>query len=70
MPINGEHLNSMDGAADGRRILVGEMGLVLRTQDGGATWEQVELSMTAHCSVSRGLPGVAGWPTACAAMCL
>lgn len=42
LPINGEHLNSMDGAADGRRILVGEMGLVLRTQDGGATWEQVE----------------------------
>lgn len=42
LPINGEHLNSMDGAADGRRILVGEMGLVLRTTDDGATWEQVE----------------------------
>ena len=42
LPINGEHLNGMDGAADGRRIVVGEMGLVLRTLDGGSSWEQVE----------------------------
>lgn len=42
LPINGEHLNSMDGTADGRRILVGEMGLVLRSEDSGSTWEQVE----------------------------
>lgn len=42
LPINGEHLNSMDGAPDGRRILVGEMGLVLRSLDGGESWEQVE----------------------------
>ncbi|MBA1277584.1 WD40/YVTN/BNR-like repeat-containing protein [Stutzerimonas stutzeri] len=42
LPINGEHLNSMDGAADGRRILVGEMGLVLRTLDAGKSWAQVE----------------------------
>lgn len=42
LPINGEHLNSMDGAADGRRILVGEMGLVLRSLDAGKSWEQVD----------------------------
>jgi photosystem II stability/assembly factor-like uncharacterized protein len=41
LPINGEHLNSMDGTADGRRILVGEMGLVLRTLDAGASWKQI-----------------------------
>ncbi|MCY1266731.1 Ycf48-like protein precursor [compost metagenome] len=42
LPISGQHLNDMAGSADGRRMIVGEVGLVLRSQDGGASWEQIE----------------------------
>lgn len=38
LDIDSAHLNSMDGGNDGRRMLVGEQGLVLRTTDGGQHW--------------------------------
>jgi len=41
-PIQGEHLNGMDGTADGLQMLVGEMGLVLRSLDGGQQWQRLE----------------------------
>lgn len=39
LDIDSAHLNGMDGGADGRRMLVGEQGLVLRSVDAGAHWE-------------------------------
>lgn len=39
LDVDSAHLNSMDGGADGRRMLVGESGLVLRTRDAGQHWE-------------------------------
>ncbi|TDF85965.1 YCF48-related protein [Pseudomonas sp. H9] len=38
---DGLHLNGMDGDVDGRRMLVGEQGLVMRSNDDGATWENL-----------------------------
>ncbi|MEN5305672.1 YCF48-related protein [Pseudomonas sp. TWI628] len=37
--IDSAHLNGMDGGDDGRRMLVGEQGLVLRSHDGGGQWQ-------------------------------
>lgn len=42
LPIYGEHLNAMAGNARDVRIMVGEMGLVLRSQDAGANWEKLD----------------------------
>lgn len=39
LDIDSAHLNSMDGGIDGRRMLVGEQGLVLRTSDAGEHWQ-------------------------------
>ncbi|MGE8064337.1 WD40/YVTN/BNR-like repeat-containing protein [Pseudomonas sp. NPDC089569] len=39
LDIDNAHLNSMAGGNDGRRMLVGEQGLVLRTRDGGQHWQ-------------------------------
>lgn len=39
LEIDSAHLNGMDGDAAGRRMLVGEQGLVLRSTDGGAQWQ-------------------------------
>lgn len=39
LPVDGHHLNGMDGGADGRLMLVGEQGTVLRSADGGQNWE-------------------------------
>jgi photosystem II stability/assembly factor-like uncharacterized protein len=39
LDIDSAHLNSMDGGGDGRRMLVGEQGLVLRTADAGQHWQ-------------------------------
>ncbi|MDZ3992000.1 WD40/YVTN/BNR-like repeat-containing protein [Pseudomonas sp. Teo4] len=39
LDIDSAHLNGMDGGADGRRMLVGEQGLVLRSQDAGTHWQ-------------------------------
>ena len=39
LPVDGHHLNGMDGGADGRQMLVGEQGTVLRSADGGQNWE-------------------------------
>ncbi|EXF93393.1 glycosyl hydrolase [Pseudomonas fluorescens HK44] len=39
LEVDSAHLNSMDGGADGRRMLVGERGLVLRTRDAGQHWQ-------------------------------
>ncbi|MCU1717553.1 WD40/YVTN/BNR-like repeat-containing protein [Pseudomonas sp. 5P_3.1_Bac2] len=36
---DGYHLNGMDGGSDGRQMLVGEQGLVMRSLDGGEHWE-------------------------------
>ncbi len=41
LPIYGEHLAAMDGNADGVRMMVGEMGLVMRSTDGGDNWEKL-----------------------------
>lgn len=35
----GYHLNGMDGGVDGRQMLVGEQGLVMRSLDSGEHWE-------------------------------
>ncbi len=42
LPIHGEHLSAMAGDAEDTRILVGEMGLVLRSRDGGGSWDQLD----------------------------
>lgn len=39
LDIDSAHLNGMDGGADGRRMLVGEQGLVLRSRDAGEHWQ-------------------------------
>lgn len=39
MTADGWHLNGMGGARNGRQMLVGEQGLVLRSEDAGRTWE-------------------------------
>lgn len=39
LDIDNAHLNSMAGGDDGRRMLVGEQGLVLRTSDAGEHWQ-------------------------------
>ncbi|WP_053159811.1 YCF48-related protein [Pseudomonas sp. P1.8] len=39
LEIDNAHLNSMAGGNDGRRMLVGEQGLVLRTSDSGQHWQ-------------------------------
>ena len=41
LPVDGYHLNGMDGGADGRLMLVGEQGTVLRSLDGGQNWERL-----------------------------
>ncbi|OEY66329.1 WD40/YVTN/BNR-like repeat-containing protein [Marinobacter sp. X15-166B] len=42
LPIYGEHLSAMAGDEDKTRIIVGEMGLVLRSFDGGDAWEKLD----------------------------
>lgn len=42
LPIHGEHLNAMAGDDKSTRIMVGEMGLVLRSRNGGDSWEQLD----------------------------
>lgn len=42
LDIHGEHLNDMAGDGPRLQIMVGEMGLVLRSQDQGANWERIE----------------------------
>lgn len=42
LDIHGEHLNDMDGDGQRLQILVGEMGLVLRSGDQGVTWQRIE----------------------------
>ena len=42
LPIYGEHLSAMDGSDNGIRVLVGEMGLALRSVDGGESWQKLE----------------------------
>ncbi|MDN7141350.1 glycosyl hydrolase [Pseudomonas sp. JQ170] len=39
LDVDSAHLNGMDGGADGRRMLVGEQGLVLRSRDDGQHWQ-------------------------------
>ena len=39
LDIDSAHLNSMAGGDDGRRMLVGEQGLILRTADAGQHWQ-------------------------------
>ncbi|NMY39039.1 MULTISPECIES: YCF48-related protein [unclassified Pseudomonas] len=39
LSVDSAHLNGMDGGPDGRRMLVGEQGLVMRTDDAGQHWE-------------------------------
>ena len=39
LDIDSAHLNGMAGGNDGRRMLVGEQGLVLRATDGGKHWQ-------------------------------
>lgn len=41
LPVDGYHLNGMDGGSDGRLMLVGEQGTVLRSADGGQNWERL-----------------------------
>ncbi|KMM82999.1 Uncharacterized protein SAMN04490203_1916 [Pseudomonas taetrolens] len=42
LEVDSAHLNGMDGASDGRRMLVGEQGLVMRSDDGGRHWQKLE----------------------------
>lgn len=42
LPIFGEHLAAMAGNAADIRMLVGEMGLVLRSMDNGESWEKLD----------------------------
>lgn len=41
LEVDSAHLNGMDGGSDGRRMLVGEQGLVMRSADGGTSWEKL-----------------------------
>ena len=42
LEVDSAHLNGMDGGTDGRRMVVGEQGLVLRSDDGGHSWHKLE----------------------------
>lgn len=42
LDIHGEHLNDMSGDGKRLQIMVGEMGLVLRSEDYGSSWQRVE----------------------------
>jgi photosystem II stability/assembly factor-like uncharacterized protein len=42
LPIFGEHLAAMAGNSADTRMLVGEMGLVLRSLDDGESWEKLD----------------------------
>lgn len=42
LPLFGEHLSAMAGDDGDVRIMVGEMGLVLRSLDGGSTWDKLD----------------------------
>ena len=42
LEVDSAHLNGMDGGADGRRMVVGEQGLVLRSDDAGHSWQKLE----------------------------
>ncbi|MDY7218026.1 YCF48-related protein [Denitrificimonas sp. JX-1] len=59
LDIFGEHLSAMAGDSADTRLMVGEMGLVLRSFDGGASWERLEpfyqgsLFGVAHLNGSR-----------------
>lgn len=59
LDIFGEHLNAMAGGEGNTRIMVGEMGLVLRSFDGGASWDKIDpfyqgsLFGVAHLNGSR-----------------
>lgn len=39
LQVDSAHLNSMDGGPEGRRMLVGEQGLVMRSTDAGQQWQ-------------------------------
>lgn len=39
LEVDSAHLNSMDGGPEGRRMLVGEQGLVMRSTDAGQHWQ-------------------------------
>ena len=59
LDIFGEHLSAMAGDESDVRIMVGEMGLVLRSLDGGDSWDKLEpfyqgsLFGVAHLNGSR-----------------
>ena len=42
LAVDSAHLNGMDGGAEGRRMMVGEQGLVLRSDDAGRSWQKLE----------------------------
>ena len=42
LEVDSAHLNGMDGGTDGRRMGVGEQGLVRRSDDGGHSWHKLE----------------------------
>ena len=42
LEVDSAHLNGMDGGPDGRRMLVGEQGLVMRSNDAGNSWHKLE----------------------------
>lgn len=42
LDIHGEHLNDLDGDGQRLQIMVGEMGLVLRSEDYGVSWQRIE----------------------------
>lgn len=42
LDIHGEHLNDLDGDGQRLQIMVGEMGLVLRSEDYGDSWQRIE----------------------------
>lgn len=42
LEVDSAHLNGMDGGTDGRRMVVGEQGLVLRSDDAGHSWHKLE----------------------------
>ena len=39
LSVDSAHLNGLDGGPDGRRMVVGEQGLVMRTDDAGQHWQ-------------------------------
>jgi len=41
LEVDRSHLNAMAGGSDGRRMLVGEQGLVMRSADNGQHWQQL-----------------------------